>query len=139
MRRAVIVESPLSFRMRRIAGARRCEVGLQIVTLPFLAARLVGGFTRPARSQHLDLAIRAALEGGGFAEIEGIRELPSKRTTRGSCSRRAARARKSACWGTDAARPSRSRAGTHRSCGGCAGICGARQSRRGGTGLASAH
>src|SRR5947208_2924341 len=76
MRRTVIVEGPLAFRMRRIAGARRCEVGLQIVTLPLLAARLVGGFTRPARSQHLDLAIRAALEAGGFAEIESIRELP---------------------------------------------------------------
>lgn len=75
-RRTIIVDGPLAYRMRRIAAARRGELGVQIVTLPFLAARLVGGFTRPARSQDLDLAIRAALDAGGFAELESIRELP---------------------------------------------------------------
>jgi hypothetical protein len=39
--------------MRRIAAARRGESGVQIMTLPQLAARLAGGFTRPARSQDL--------------------------------------------------------------------------------------
>src|SRR5260221_9993311 len=75
-RRTIIVDGPLAYRMCRIDAARRGELGVQIVTLPLLAARLVGGFTRPARSQDLDLAIRAALEAGGFAEIESIRELP---------------------------------------------------------------
>jgi RecB family exonuclease len=75
-RRTIIVDGPLAYRMRRIEAARRGELGVQIVTLPLLAARLVGGFTRPARSQDLDLGIRAALEAGGFAEIESIRELP---------------------------------------------------------------
>jgi hypothetical protein len=62
--------------MKRIAAARRAESGLQIMTLPQLAARLAGGFTTPARSQDLDPAIRAALEAGGFADLESIRELP---------------------------------------------------------------
>ena len=80
IRRTVIVEGPLAFRMRRIEAARRGEAGLQILTLPQLAARLAGGFIRPARSQDLDPAIRVALEGGGFAELERVRRLPG--TTR---------------------------------------------------------
>jgi hypothetical protein len=75
-RRTVVVEGPLAFRMRRIAAARRAEAGVQIMTLPQLAARLAGGFIKPARSQDLDPAIRAALEAGGFADLERIRELP---------------------------------------------------------------
>ena len=39
-RRTVIVEGPLAFRMRRIAAARQGEAGVQIMTLPQLAARL---------------------------------------------------------------------------------------------------
>ena len=53
---------------------------MQIMTLPQLAARLVGGFTRPARSNDLDPAIRAALEAGSLVDIEPLRELPG--TTR---------------------------------------------------------
>lgn len=75
-RRTVIVEGPLAFRMRRIAAARHAEAGVQIMTLPQLAARLAGGFTRPARSEDLDPAIRSALEAGGFADLESIRRLP---------------------------------------------------------------
>lgn len=80
IRRTVIVEGPLAFRMRRIDAARRGEAGLQILTLPQLAARLAGGFIRPARSQDLDPAIRVALEASGFAELERVRGLPG--TTR---------------------------------------------------------
>ncbi|RWM13734.1 MAG: PD-(D/E)XK nuclease family protein [Mesorhizobium sp.] len=75
-RRTVVVEGPLAFRMRRIAAARRGETGVQIFTMPQLAARLAGGFRQPARSEDLDPAIRAALEAGGFAELESIRQLP---------------------------------------------------------------
>ena len=74
--RTVIVEGPLAFRMRRIAAARQAEAGVQIMTLPQLAARIGGGFTRPARSEDLDPAIRSALDAGGFAELESIRSLP---------------------------------------------------------------
>jgi hypothetical protein len=72
----VVVEGPLAFRMRRLAAARRTETGLQILTLPLLAARLAGGFCRPARSQHLEPAIRLALDAPGFVEMEAIRRLP---------------------------------------------------------------
>src|SRR3954452_15443735 len=75
-RRTIVVEGPLAFRMRRIVAARRAEAGVQIMTLPQLAARLAGGFTRPARSQDLDPAIRLALEAGSFADLESIRGLP---------------------------------------------------------------
>jgi hypothetical protein len=75
-RRTAVVEGPLAFRMRRIAAARGGEGGVQIATLSLLAARLAGGFIRPARSQDLEPAIRAALETGGFVELEGIRHLP---------------------------------------------------------------
>jgi hypothetical protein len=75
-RRTVIVEGPLAFRMYRIAAVRRAMVGVQIMTLPQLAARLVGGFTRPARSQNLAPAIRRALEVGGLVDLKRIRELP---------------------------------------------------------------
>lgn len=75
-RRTVVVEGPLAFRMRRIAAALAAEAGMQITTLPQLAARLAGGFVRPARSQDLDPAIRSALEAGGFIDLESIRSLP---------------------------------------------------------------
>ncbi|MGY3610821.1 MULTISPECIES: hypothetical protein [unclassified Bradyrhizobium] len=75
-RRTIIVEGPLAFRMRRIVAARRAEAGVQIMTLPQLAARLAGGFARPARSQDFDPVIRMALEAGGFVDLESIRELP---------------------------------------------------------------
>lgn len=78
-RQSVVVEGPLAFRMRRIEAARLSEVGVQIFTLPQLAARLAGGFIRPARSQDLDPAIRAAIEAGGFPELERVLQLPGTR------------------------------------------------------------
>ena len=75
-RRTIVVEGSLAFRMRRIEAVRRREAGVQIMTMPLLAARLAGGFARPARSQDLDPAIRTALEAGGFTELESIRQLP---------------------------------------------------------------
>ena len=79
-RRSIVVEGPLALQTARMTAAQRAESGLQIFTFPLLAARLAGGFSRAARSQDLDPAIRAALEAGGFAELEGIRQLPG--TTR---------------------------------------------------------
>lgn len=76
LRKTIVVEGSLAFRMRRIAAARRGETGVQITMMPQLAARLAGGFTRPARSEELYTAIRAALDAGGFVELEGIRQLP---------------------------------------------------------------
>jgi hypothetical protein len=76
IRRTVIVEGPLALNMRRITAAREAEAGVQIMSLPQLAARLAGGFTRPARSEDLDPAIQSALDAGGFTELESIRSLP---------------------------------------------------------------
>lgn len=75
-RRTIVVEGPLAFRMRRIAAAHRGETGVQIMTTPQMAARLAGGFTRPAQSQDVDAAIRITLDAGDFAELESIRQLP---------------------------------------------------------------
>ncbi len=43
----VVVDGPLAFRMRRLAAARDRDLGLEIFTLPLLAARLAGGFAGP--------------------------------------------------------------------------------------------
>jgi hypothetical protein len=76
LRRTVIVDGPLAFRMRRLAAARDAEAGLQIMTLPALAARLAGGFLRPAGPQELEPAIRSAIGPGGFADLDRMRTLP---------------------------------------------------------------
>ena len=75
-RRTRVVEGRLAFRMCRVQATRHSESGVQIMTLPLLAARVAGGFTRPARLQDLEPALRAALDHGGFAELEDIRRLP---------------------------------------------------------------
>jgi hypothetical protein len=75
-RRTTIIEGPLAYAARRLQAARLNDVGIQIFTLPALAARLAGGFLRPARSQELDSAIRTALNMGAFEDIQGARELP---------------------------------------------------------------
>jgi hypothetical protein len=76
LRRTVIIDGPLTFRMRRLAAARNAEAGLQIMTLPALAARLAGGFLRAAGPQELEPAIRAAIDPGGFADLDRMRALP---------------------------------------------------------------
>jgi hypothetical protein len=75
-RRTIVVEGPLAFRMRHIAAARDGELGIQIMTLPLLAARLAGGFIEPALHPQLLAAIRLALDEGKFRELEGLRLLP---------------------------------------------------------------
>ena len=47
-RRVVVVEGALAFRMRRVQAARDRDFGLEVVTIPQLAARLAGGFSSPA-------------------------------------------------------------------------------------------
>ena len=75
-RRAIVVDGPLAFRMRRLAAARDRELGLEILTLPQLAARLAGGFCRPADEDVLFPAINTALEQGGYTQLDGVRRLP---------------------------------------------------------------
>jgi len=75
-RRTLIVAGPLAFRMQRLAAARAGAAGLQLMTLPQLAARLAGGFTRPAVLHDLEPAIQQALTAGGYAEFEPMLALP---------------------------------------------------------------
>lgn len=75
-RRTVVVEGPLAQRMRRFEAASRGEAGTDIVTIPQLAARLAGGFSRLADGEMLYLAIRSALDLNGYREICRVRELP---------------------------------------------------------------
>jgi hypothetical protein len=79
-RRTIVVQGPLAFGMARLAAARRAGSGVTITTLPQVAARLAGGFVRPARSEDLDPAIRLVLAAGGLPALESIRALPG--TTR---------------------------------------------------------
>lgn len=75
-RRTIIVDGPLAFRMRRIGAARAGETGVEILTLPLLAARLAGGFIRPALTADVEQAVRRALDEGGFEAIDAARDLP---------------------------------------------------------------
>ena len=74
--RTTVIEGSLAFQMRRAIAARTNECGLQILSLPQLAARLAGGFTTPVAKGHLDSAIQRALAEGMFAELEAVRNLP---------------------------------------------------------------
>lgn len=73
---SVVVDGPLALRMRRLDAAREGATGRQVLTLPLLAARLAGGFVSPASHEVLYLAIRQALEAGGYEDISKVSELP---------------------------------------------------------------
>jgi PD-(D/E)XK nuclease superfamily len=71
-----IVDGLLALRSARAAAAMDGAIGREILTLPLLAGRLVGGFTTPAGTDVLYPAIQAALAAGGFQDIAGIAGLP---------------------------------------------------------------
>jgi hypothetical protein len=75
--RTTIIEGPLAFHMRRLAAAHAGESGLQIFTLPQLAARLVGGFVQPIAPEILEPAIQCAIGAKGFKELDRVCELPA--------------------------------------------------------------
>lgn len=75
-RRTAVVSGALAFKMRRLRAAQQSELGLEVLTLPQVAARLAGGFIQPAGSEVLQPAIREALEAGGFSDLERVRGLP---------------------------------------------------------------
>lgn len=75
-RRVIVVEGPLAFGIRRFQAARANDVGLEILTLPLLAARLAGGFRRLADRETLSSAVATALRDGGFQQLDGVRNLP---------------------------------------------------------------
>ncbi len=62
--------------MERIKAARDNALGIEVTTLPLLAARLAGGFRRPADTELLQGAIREALDTSTFQELNAVRGLP---------------------------------------------------------------
>lgn len=62
--------------MRRLAAARTGAAGAEILTLPLMAARLAGGFTRPAIGGDIEHAVRVALESEEFGAIGAAGDLP---------------------------------------------------------------
>lgn len=76
MKRTRVISGPLALKMHRLVAAEAGAINLEIVSLPQLAARLAGGFSRPASPTEVLPAIRASLEGGGFASIQGVASLP---------------------------------------------------------------
>jgi hypothetical protein len=71
-----IVAGLLALRSARAVAARDGAIGREILTLPLVAGRLVGGFTTPAGTDVLYPAIQAALAAGDFRDISGIAALP---------------------------------------------------------------
>jgi hypothetical protein len=74
--RTTIVEGRLALHMHRLEAARAGHSGLQIFTVPQLAARLAGGFATWIDREHLEPAIQTTLDQGGFVELEPVRRLP---------------------------------------------------------------
>lgn len=75
-RRTLIVEGPLAFKMRRAEAARAGAFDLEIMMLPQMAARLAGGFVRPALTQDVDDALGAVLGSTPLGDLEPLASLP---------------------------------------------------------------
>ena len=75
-RHTVIVEGTLAFRMQRVAAAREGDHGRDVATLPLLAARLAGGFSRPADHATLVPIVARALSELAFEELELVKTRP---------------------------------------------------------------
>ncbi|WP_247376156.1 PD-(D/E)XK nuclease family protein [Bradyrhizobium sp. 173] len=75
-RRTVIVHTSLAAHMARVAAARNGEVGLQIMSMGQLTARLAGGFLRPIDMEVLREAVRSTLPETPLGELEPIKSLP---------------------------------------------------------------
>lgn len=75
-RHMVIVEGGLSFRMQRVAAACAGDQGRDVATIPLLAARLAGGFSRPADHATLVPIVARALTELDFEELEPVKARP---------------------------------------------------------------
>lgn len=75
-RRTIVVHTRLAGHMSRVAAARAGDVGLQIMTMDQLAARLAGGFIRPVDPAALHEAVKAAIAETDLGELERIKSLP---------------------------------------------------------------
>ena len=75
-RHTIVVEGTLAFRMQRVAAARSGDHGRDVATLPLLAARLAGGFSRPADHALLVPIVARALSELAFEELETVKTRP---------------------------------------------------------------
>ncbi|PBB17339.1 PD-(D/E)XK nuclease family protein [Mesorhizobium sp. WSM4313] len=75
-RHTVVVEGTLAFRMQRVAAAQAGDHGLDVTTFPLLAARLAGGFSRPADHATLVPIVAQALAETTFEELEMVKARP---------------------------------------------------------------
>ncbi|TAH66235.1 MAG: hypothetical protein EWM45_11915 [Rhodopseudomonas palustris] len=75
-RRTVIVHTVHSGRMLRTEAARANAVGLQIMTMGQLGARLAGGLLRPIDPEALFETVAAVLPELDMGELEPIKDLP---------------------------------------------------------------
>ncbi|ARP64290.1 hypothetical protein A9K65_013550 [Mesorhizobium sp. WSM1497] len=75
-RHTVVVEGTLAFRMQLVAAARTGDHGLDVATVPLLAARLAGGFSRPADHATLVPIVARALAEITFEELEKVKARP---------------------------------------------------------------
>jgi hypothetical protein len=66
--------------MRRLTAARASELGLEVTNFPGLAARLAGGFCRPAATEDLLPVIALALVEGGLSELAHLIQRPEDRS-----------------------------------------------------------
>ena len=76
LRKTVLVEGPLALQAERLRAAERNATGLEIVTMPMLAARLAGGFAQPAGQDVLYPIVQRALKDGAFTELDRVSDLP---------------------------------------------------------------
>src|SRR5262245_28919431 len=63
-------------RMSRIEAARAGENGVEVLNLELFAARLAGGFLRPADRASTYDAVNVALSSEPLSELAGVRDLP---------------------------------------------------------------
>lgn len=76
LRRSVVVHTKLAGHVLRVESARRSEIGVQILTMGQLVARMAGGLLRPVDPDVLLETARAALSAVDMGELEPIKELP---------------------------------------------------------------
>lgn len=75
-RSTLVVHGRLAVRECRLAAARDCRHGLQVMSFEQAAVRLAGGFVRPIDDESLSATIQAVLPATPMGELESIKSLP---------------------------------------------------------------
>ena len=76
VRRTIVVHTKLAGHMARVEAARSGALGVQVLTMGQMAARLAGGFIAPIDTGALQEAVRDALPETNLGELENIKILP---------------------------------------------------------------